>query len=54
MSNGYKSQQVQLTGLSDLLNIINALGQDSAETDKNQLNTANYLNNRVKGASTIE
>lgn len=54
MSNGYKSQEIKLTTLGDLLGIINAMGQGSAERDRNQQGSAIHLGTSFKNANTIE
>jgi hypothetical protein len=54
MSNGYKSQQVDLTSVGDLLELMKFLKEGDANVAKNQFSTATHLNNNIKNASTIE
>ena len=54
MANRYKSQEIQLTGFDDLLSIIKAMGQGSAERDRNQQGSAIHLGTSFKNANTIE
>lgn len=54
MSNGYKSQQVDLTSVGDLLELMKFLKEGDANVAKNQFTTATHLNNNIKNASTIE